>query len=71
MIGIKSPETLAAASVRNDATFITILTLVASVIAVATSYLPGDWGFFVPYLSGRVGGWGTRNGGFGIIGAFA
>lgn len=51
-MGIKSPDTLAETSVRNDAVFVAVITLLASFIGVFGSYLPGDWGFFVPYLSG-------------------
>ena len=53
-IGIKNAEELAIPSVRNDATFLATVVGVTSVIAVAAGQLPGDWGFFVPYLVGSL-----------------
>jgi len=45
---------LAVPSVRNDAVFLASVVGVTSVIAVAAGFLPGDWGFFVPYLVGSL-----------------
>lgn len=53
-LGIKNAEELAIPSVRNDATFLASVVGVTSVIAVAAGQLPGDWGFFVPYLVGSL-----------------
>lgn len=41
-------------SVRNDAAFLATVVGVTSVVAVAAGQLPGDWGFFVPYLVGSL-----------------
>lgn len=53
-LGIKNPEQLASPSVRNDAVFLVTVVGVTSAIAVAAGQLPGDWGFFVPYLVGSI-----------------
>ncbi|DBB16536.1 TPA: hypothetical protein ACH3X3_014800 [Trebouxia sp. C0006] len=53
-VGIKKPDLIGKPSVRNDAAFLTTLVGVTSVIAVAAGSLPGDWGFFVPYLTGAI-----------------
>ena len=53
-VGIKKPDLIGKPSVRNDAAFLTTLVGVTSVIAVAAGQLPGDWGFFVPYLTGAI-----------------
>lgn len=53
-LGIKNAEELAIPSVRNDAVFLASVVGVTSVIAVAAGQLPGDWGFFVPYLVGSL-----------------
>eukprot|EP00891_Asterochloris_glomerata_P002802 jgi/Astpho2/2802/e_gw1.00050.156.1_t len=53
-VGIKAPEAIAKPSVRNDAAFLGTTVLTTSVIAVAAGSLPGDWGFFVPYLTGAI-----------------
>lgn len=53
-LGIKNAEELAVPSVRNDAVFLASVVGVTSVIAVAAGFLPGDWGFFVPYLVGSL-----------------
>lgn len=53
--GIKNPEELAIPSVRNDLAFLVTVVGTTSVLAVlAGVFLPGDWGFFVPYLLGGV-----------------
>ncbi|KAF8066189.1 ACS8 [Scenedesmus sp. PABB004] len=51
-MGIKSPDTIATPSVRNDAAFLYTTVGVVSVLAVAAGQLPGDWGFFSSYLIG-------------------
>lgn len=53
-VGIKNPEVIGTPSARNDAAFLITLVLVTSVVAVAGGQLPGDWGFFVPYLTGAI-----------------
>ena len=53
-LGIKNAEELAIPSTRNDAVFLASVVGVTSVIAVAAGQLPGDWGFFVPYLVGSL-----------------
>jgi hypothetical protein len=53
-LGIKNAEELAIPSVRNDAAFLITVVGVTSVVAVAAGQLPGDWGFFVPYLVGSL-----------------
>jgi len=54
-IGISSPEKLATPSVRNDAAFLATTVVSTSALAVASGVLlPGDWGFFVPYLIGSI-----------------
>ncbi|CAI5484878.1 unnamed protein product [Closterium sp. Yama58-4] len=51
-VGIKNAEKLAVSSVRNDALFLATVVGTTSILALAGSQLPGDWGFFVPYLVG-------------------
>ncbi|CAI5503570.1 unnamed protein product, partial [Closterium sp. Naga37s-1] len=51
-VGIKNAEKLAVPSVRNDALFLATVVGTTSILALAGSQLPGDWGFFVPYLVG-------------------
>mmetsp|Transcript_12439 Transcript_12439/g.37406 ORF Transcript_12439/g.37406 Transcript_12439/m.37406 type:complete len:338 (-) Transcript_12439:3-1016(-) len=53
-VGIKNPEAVATPSVRDDAAFLYTLVGVTSVLAVLGGFLPGDWGFFVPYLTGAI-----------------
>ncbi|KAL9229692.1 hypothetical protein vseg_005131 [Gypsophila vaccaria] len=53
-LGIKNAENLAIPSVRNDAAFLTTVVGVSGAVAVLASQLPGDWGFFVPYLIGSI-----------------
>jgi hypothetical protein len=52
--GLKNPERLAIPSVRNDAAFLFSVVATTSVLAVAASTLPGDWGFFSSYLIGGI-----------------
>eukprot|EP00899_Mesostigma_viride_P010987 jgi/Mesvir1/19890/Mv13171-RA.1 len=54
MVGLKNPDKLAVPSVRDDMAFLVTVVGAASVLAVAGLFLPGDWGFFVPYLTGGV-----------------
>jgi len=53
-LGIKNAETLAIPSVRNDAAFLFTVVGSTGFIAVLAGQLPGDWGFFVPYLVGSI-----------------
>eukprot|EP00850_Spirogloea_muscicola_P007231 SM000036S13275 [mRNA] locus=s36:299064:301836:+ [translate_table: standard] len=53
-IGIKNAEKLATPSVRNDAAFLAAVVGGSSIVAVLAGQLPGDWGFFVPYLVGSL-----------------
>eukprot|EP00271_Cylindrocystis_brebissonii_P005113 TRINITY_DN17058_c0_g1_i1.p1 TRINITY_DN17058_c0_g1~~TRINITY_DN17058_c0_g1_i1.p1 ORF type:complete len:360 (-),score=57.72 TRINITY_DN17058_c0_g1_i1:555-1634(-) len=53
-VGIKNAEELAIPSVRNDVAFLAYVVGGTSILAVAAGQLPGDWGFFVPYLLGSV-----------------
>ena len=53
LMGIKAPEKIAQPTVRNDAAFIVAVVGGTSVVAVLAGQLPGDWGFFVPYLVGE------------------
>ena len=38
----------------DDRSFLLAVVLGSSAVAVAAQFLPGDWGFFVPYLTGGV-----------------
>ncbi|ESQ46103.1 hypothetical protein EUTSA_v10000230mg [Eutrema salsugineum] len=53
-LGIKNAEALAIPSVRNDAAFLFTVVGTTGFIAVIAGQLPGDWGFFVPYLVGSI-----------------
>ncbi|KAL1207659.1 hypothetical protein V5N11_013497 [Cardamine amara subsp. amara] len=53
-LGIKNAETLAIPSVRNDAAFLFTVVGTTGFVAVLAGQLPGDWGFFVPYLVGSI-----------------
>lgn len=53
-LGIKNAETLAIPSVRNDAAFLATVVGTTGFLAVLAGQLPGDWGFFVPYLVGSI-----------------
>lgn len=53
-LGIKNAENLAIPSTRNDAAFLVTVVGSTSFIAVLAGQLPGDWGFFVPYLVGSI-----------------
>ncbi|XP_043687550.1 uncharacterized protein LOC122638764 isoform X1 [Telopea speciosissima] len=53
-LGIKNAENLAIPSVRNDAAFLFTVVGTTGFLGVLTSQLPGDWGFFVPYLIGSI-----------------
>ncbi|KAF8660167.1 hypothetical protein HU200_057732 [Digitaria exilis] len=53
-IGIKNAENLAIPSVRNDAAFLFTVVGSTGFLAVLAGQLPGDWGFFVPYLIGSI-----------------
>ncbi|KAF7834219.1 uncharacterized protein G2W53_009078 [Senna tora] len=53
-LGIKNAENLAIPSVRNDAAFLFTVVGSTGFLAVLAGQLPGDWGFFVPYLVGSI-----------------
>ncbi|XP_031492756.1 uncharacterized protein LOC116259204 isoform X2 [Nymphaea colorata] len=53
-LGIRNAEKLAIPSVRNDAAFLFTVVGTTSFVAVLAGQLPGDWGFFVPYLIGSI-----------------
>ncbi|KAG2575105.1 uncharacterized protein LOC120641932 isoform X2 [Panicum virgatum] len=53
-LGIKNAENLAIPSVRNDAAFLFTVVGTTGFLAVIAGQLPGDWGFFVPYLIGSI-----------------
>ncbi|WRX10993.1 hypothetical protein QQP08_003480 [Theobroma cacao] len=57
-LGIKNAETLAIPSVRNDvivqAAFLFTVVGTTGFLGLLAGQLPGDWGFFVPYLIGSI-----------------
>ncbi|KAK8931036.1 hypothetical protein KSP39_PZI016590 [Platanthera zijinensis] len=53
-LGIKNAENLAIPSVRNDAALLFTVVGITGFLAVLAGQLPGDWGFFVPYLIGSI-----------------
>lgn len=53
-LGIKNAENLAIPSVRNDAAFLFTVVGTTGLLGVLAGQLPGDWGFFVPYLVGSI-----------------
>ncbi|ONK73949.1 uncharacterized protein A4U43_C03F1240 [Asparagus officinalis] len=53
-LGIKNAENLAIPSVRNDAAFLFTVVGTTGFLGVLAGQLPGDWGFFVPYLVGSI-----------------
>lgn len=53
-LGIKNAENLAIPSVRNDAAFLATVVGTTGFLGVLAGQLPGDWGFFVPYLVGSI-----------------
>ncbi|KAK8977960.1 hypothetical protein V6N11_059588 [Hibiscus sabdariffa] len=53
-LGIKNAENLAIPSVRNDAAFLFTVVGTTGFLGVLAGQLPGDWGFFVPYLIGSI-----------------
>ncbi|EHA8587734.1 putative Laccase-14 [Cocos nucifera] len=53
-LGIRNAENLAIPSVRNDAAFLFTVVGVTGFLGVIAGQLPGDWGFFVPYLLGSI-----------------
>ncbi|XP_015691728.2 uncharacterized protein LOC102705433 isoform X2 [Oryza brachyantha] len=53
-LGIKNAENLAIPSVRNDAAFLFTVVGTTGFLGVIAGQLPGDWGFFVPYLIGSI-----------------
>ncbi|TVU16292.1 hypothetical protein EJB05_39846 [Eragrostis curvula] len=53
-LGIKNADNLAIPSVRNDAAFLFTVVGTTGFLAVLAGQLPGDWGFFVPYLIGSI-----------------
>ncbi|KAK3411583.1 hypothetical protein EUGRSUZ_I00323 [Eucalyptus grandis] len=53
-LGMKNAENLAIPSVRNDAAFLFTVVGTTGFLGVLAGQLPGDWGFFVPYLVGSI-----------------
>ncbi|CAO2828248.1 unnamed protein product [Amaranthus hypochondriacus] len=53
-LGIKNAENLAIPSVRNDAAFLASVVGSTGFLALLAGQLPGDWGFFTPYLIGSI-----------------
>ncbi|GMH24524.1 hypothetical protein Nepgr_026367 [Nepenthes gracilis] len=53
-LGIKNAENLAIRSVRNDAAFLFTVVGTTGFLGLLAGQLPGDWGFFVPYLIGSI-----------------
>nr|GLL19532.1 uncharacterized protein LOC109147293 isoform X1 [Ipomoea trifida] len=53
-LGIKNAENLGIPSVRNDAAFLFTVVGTTGFLGVLAGQLPGDWGFFVPYLIGSI-----------------
>ncbi|XP_058084434.1 uncharacterized protein LOC131232230 isoform X2 [Magnolia sinica] len=53
-LGILNAEKLAIPSVRNDITFLFTVVGTTGFLGVLAGQLPGDWGFFVPYLIGSI-----------------
>ncbi|XP_062098082.1 uncharacterized protein LOC133803951 [Humulus lupulus] len=53
-LGIKNAENLAIPSVRNDAAFLFTVVGTTGFLGIIAGQLPGDWGFFVPYLIGSI-----------------
>ncbi|CAA7395073.1 unnamed protein product [Spirodela intermedia] len=53
-LGIQNAENLAIPSVRNDAAFLFTVVGTTGFLGVLAGQLPGDWGFFVPYLIGSI-----------------
>ncbi|XP_060674670.1 uncharacterized protein LOC107425474 isoform X2 [Ziziphus jujuba] len=53
-LGIKNAENLAIPSVRNDAAFLFTVVGTTGFLGVLAGQLPGDFGFFVPYLIGSI-----------------
>nr|XP_043633368.1 uncharacterized protein LOC122604548 [Erigeron canadensis] len=53
-LGMKNAENLAIPSVRNDAAFLFTVVGTTGFLGTIAGQLPGDWGFFVPYLIGSI-----------------
>lgn len=53
-LGMKNAENLAIPSVRNDAAFLVTVVGTTGFLGLLAGQLPGDWGFFVPYLIGSI-----------------
>ncbi|GAA0172286.1 hypothetical protein LIER_26138 [Lithospermum erythrorhizon] len=53
-LGIKNAENLAIPSLRNDVAFLFSVVGSTGFLGVLAGQLPGDWGFFVPYLLGSI-----------------
>ncbi|MFS8018648.1 putative peptidase M41 [Helianthus anomalus] len=53
-LGLKNAENLAIPSVRNDAAFLFTVVGTTGFLGLLAGQLPGDWGFFVPYLIGSI-----------------
>ncbi|XP_019150686.1 PREDICTED: uncharacterized protein LOC109147541, partial [Ipomoea nil] len=53
-LGIRNAENLGIPSIRNDAAFLFTVVGTTGFLGVLAGQLPGDWGFFVPYLIGSI-----------------
>ncbi|KAH6791337.1 transmembrane protein [Perilla frutescens var. frutescens] len=53
-LGLKNAENLAIPSTRNDAAFLFTVVGITGFLGILAGQLPGDWGFFVPYLVGSI-----------------
>ncbi|KAL1569581.1 hypothetical protein AAHA92_01044 [Salvia divinorum] len=53
-LGLKNAENLAIPSTRNDAAFLFTVVGSTGFLGILAGQLPGDWGFFVPYLVGSI-----------------
>ncbi|KAK6150504.1 hypothetical protein DH2020_015436 [Rehmannia glutinosa] len=53
-LGLKNAENLAIPSTRNDAAFLFTVVGTTGFLGILAGQLPGDWGFFVPYLVGSI-----------------
>ncbi|KAL9249805.1 hypothetical protein AKJ16_DCAP00449 [Drosera capensis] len=53
-LGIKNAENLAIPSVIDDAAFLFTVVGTTGFLGVLAGQLPGDWGFFLPYLLGSI-----------------
>jgi len=53
-VGIQNQESIGVPSIRNDAAFLISVVGVTSFFAVIFQFLPGEWGFFMPYATAGI-----------------